>query len=263
METEEIKIKRIKYADAAEFVDALFEQKIAEVFDFYCGGIFHAEPIQNWINRGNLSGIMFWFGLENTGNKPFLAFERKNPRFVFSEDDLGNYRPNRPWVHQTGLRLVEDIENIASLNNPDPGQTRLQAIKYHLEKEGLKPTKDFKRRDSSNIMEMCTNFKTHLLKKDITTVGFTYFSFSEDAGLTVNGTTKKHWNWFFEQGDVHYIRYYFGYNKEKKGHPLCLILIPVNKDGQNFSKNDLRTGISGVLEEEPLLLEFSWPPKNP
>lgn len=263
METVKGKIKRIYYSDASLFIDSLFEKKLAESFDFQVGGVFSAKKIKKWISKKNTSGIMFWFGIEEGSQKPVLSFERKKENFRFSEADLQNYRPNQPWSHLRGLRKIKDIEDVSFLNNPPIGETRQSVIEQHLKKGNFNSVSGFRRRDSSNVMSMCEGFKYHLVSKGESSVGFTFFSFSEDVGLEINGVLKKHWTWFFDQGDVHFIRYYLGYNINKRDHPICLILLPVNKEGKNFSKDDLVKGMDKTLEEEPVLLEYSWPPRNP
>lgn len=249
-------IKKTSYKEASKFIFKLNEEGLASEFDYQLSGVFRADKIKNWIEKEKTSGIMFWYGVKEGGRDPFITFERKGKKFKFSNSNMVNYLPNRPWKNPVGIRTIQDVERFDkdALDNE-------KKIEDAMRTKNEKPVKGFKRADSFKVRKMRNDFKAIVSEKNESTLGFTFFSLSEEKGISVDDSTKKkHWELFFEQGEVKYIRYYLGFNEEKAVNPICMILVPVDKDGKNFSMNNLKDDV-GFLNGEPMLLEFSWPPK--
>lgn len=248
-------IKETTYKEASQFIFKLKEENLVSEFDFQISGIFEADKIKNWIKNGKTSGIMFWYGVKEGGKDPFISFERKGKKFKFSNSDMVNYLPNRPWKHPVGIRTIQDVEKFDrdALDNE-------KEIEDSMRTKNQKPVKGFKRADSFKVRKMRDDFKSNVSGKNTTTLGFTFFSLLQDTVHTINNKQGKYWDLFFEQGDVKFIRYYLGFNEKKEVNPICMILVPVDKDGKNFSKKNLKDDV-GFLNGEPMLLEFSWPPK--
>lgn len=250
------KILPTKYHDASKFIFNLNNEELVSKFDYQISGVFKAKKIRNWIESGKTSGIMFWFGVREGEEKPFLSFERKGKRFRFCNEDMMYYLPNRPWKHPIGIRTIQNIEEFDK-----NALESIEKIEVEIREKNQKPEKRLKRTDSSHQRKMKDNFKAIVKDKKTETLGFTFFSLLQDNGGSIKDKKGKYWNLFFEQGDVRFIRYYLGFNEEKDGNPICMILVPVNENGKNFSKDDLNDEAKDFLNEEPMLLEFSWPPK--
>ncbi|MGM0943968.1 MAG: hypothetical protein ACQEW9_02230 [Bacteroidota bacterium] len=252
------KIKPISYVLASEYIKNLVEEGILESFDQVIGGVFEAKKLKKWSRKKKFPGLMFWYCLDPETKKPFISIERVKNKFKYEQDGDTRNLPGDEMGRGRKCRLSKNFNHMRFINKN--GESLKNEILEFLITDSGKPSDTFERKSFAETAELVNEFRN---EKSYHQSGFAYFTFSEDTPPEGQDPTtyRKFISEFFDQGEnVKYIRYYFGYEPSYSKDNLRLILVPVDKEGRNFLPKDKQGLIS---EDGPVLLQYSWPPRNP
>lgn len=248
MQKSESFIEPIGYSQAAKYLKDMAGSPVFSEMDGYISGIFEAKTLKKWVSEKNVKGIVFWFCNMSSSKKPILAIQKIREDYQDNPGWLSDFFPNRPVVHNRGLRIVKNVIQKKFTKN-----AHVDEILNDIKNEPPVEPKDFDFRDSGSVDEMRRNFTSNFSSH--VKYPFAYFSTKEGDG-------SPYFELFFKQGDVSFIRYYLGYSEDSffNGQKVRLILAPSKADGSPLQKEECTKKHFDQFGEA-ILLQYSWPPK--
>ena len=225
----------ISYADAAELILNIGDNKGAipnhPVLNMNAGGTFRTIDIENWVFDDQVKGLMFWYCLD--GDDFFLALE---PWVVeYEESDIQNRRPNGDVFLKPKKLIKENLYDRANLRDELPVFRDSVAQRQ-------------RKVDKKVVMGWVDNYAQFM--KDNYNQNFSPYSFFVGLENGVNYLRS-----FFEKKQPRNLRYFFSYEADEFPYSLRVILVPVNRLG-----NNIRSRASKVVIADDAL-QYSWPPK--
>lgn len=243
-------IKPISYNDAAGYLlEMAKNEAVLSKMDGCISGVFKADKLEKWVSQKNVHGILFWFCNTNPSKVPYLAIQKIKEEYSDDPSWLASLFPNRPVMHNKGLRMVKDV-----IKKDYSKNSTFDEILSDIQNENPIEPSDFDFRDSGSVDEKRNQFRRNFA--DQVEFPFAYFS-------TKYGEGKSYFKQFFEQGgSVPIIRYYLGYSTEPvfNGQQIRLILAPCKADGSNLKNHECAAQHLSQIDGA-ILLQNSWPPK--
>tara|TARA_R110002020_G_scaffold61545_6_gene165529 strand:- start:6368 stop:7093 length:726 start_codon:yes stop_codon:yes gene_type:complete len=231
-------VANVGYRGAAKYLHAIQDLELQEYFSVFTGGTFKADEIREWKEDPHLSGLMFWFCMDNLGGikrKLYLAVE---PKYNFSyPKELADFEKVRWEPKLKTLPIPGQFfgETIFNTSEDEMNEFLQKHKKVKFKKNGTK--------ENVEVIQDVNNFKGDPLLSKFQKYPFAYFTSKENED--------NYFDNFFNSGDVKYIRYYLGFDECYFPNKLRLILVPVGEGGENIVNENILSDY---------LLQKSWPP---